>query len=253
MARDFDGTADYLLASVSPVTALPVTLACWLQSDQTAADQVVMSIGDSGANNRVQIVYAGSGTDTIQAASVTTAAAVGSSLSGTTPGTGVWMHAGAVFVNTASRFAYLDGVAGAENTSTRDPGAASWDYVALAARNSTSIGGFFNGKVAEAAIWNADLTAAEMAQLAAGFSPIMVRPQSLVFYAPLFGRNGAAGDEEDWAGGLSLAQTSSPALFDHPRIIYPRKRIWTPKAAAVGGGFKAAWARGANSLIGVQT
>jgi hypothetical protein len=51
----------------------------------------------------------------------------------------------------------------------------------------------------------------------------------------LFGRAGAGGDEEDWVGGLTLAQNNSPDVADHPRIIYPSRgqRIWVPSAAAV--------------------
>lgn len=63
-------------------------------------------------------------------------------------------------------------------------------------------------------------------------SPLMVRPGNLVSYWPLHGRAGAAGGEENWAGDGALAQAGSPGLADHPRIIYPRRRIWTPKAAA---------------------
>lgn len=106
----------------------------------------------------------------------------------------------------------------------------------VGARIATTVGGYFNGQVAEAAVYGAALTTEEIEMLAAGYSPLMVRPQSLVLYAPLFGRNGAAGGEEEWVGGRTLTQTSSPALYDHPRIIYPRRSIWVPKASAGGGG-----------------
>jgi hypothetical protein len=42
-----------------------------------------------------------------------------------------------------------------------------------------------DGRTAEVGIWNAALTAAEIASLAKGMTPDKIRPQSLVFYAPL--------------------------------------------------------------------
>jgi hypothetical protein len=43
----------------------------------------------------------------------------------------------------------------------------------------------FDGDVSEAAIWNVELTEDELAMLRKGIKPIYVRPQNLIFYAPL--------------------------------------------------------------------
>ena len=48
-----------------------------------------------------------------------------------------------------------------------------------------SFAGAFNGRIAEVGIWNVALTAEEIASLAKGMTCDKVRPQSLVFYAPL--------------------------------------------------------------------
>lgn len=84
-------------------------------------------------------------------------------------------------------------------------------------------------------MWTVALTTAEIALLADGLSPLFVRPQSLAFYAPLFGRAGAGGEEEDWVGGAPLTATGSPTVTDHPRIIYPRRRSMIFVPAAVSG------------------
>lgn len=70
--------------------------------------------------------------------------------------------------------------------------------------------------------------------LAAGYSPQFIRPQNLVGYWPLFGRAGASGGEEAWVGSASFTANDSPALVDHPRIIYPHSRgiIAVPQAAS---------------------
>lgn len=49
----------------------------------------------------------------------------------------------------------------------------------------TGSGAAAGGDIAEVGVWDIDLTAAEVASLAKGVSPALVRPQSLVTYLPL--------------------------------------------------------------------
>ncbi len=67
---------------------------------------------------------------------------------------------------------------------------------------------------AEVGIWNAALTAAEVAALAKGMTCDKVRPQSLVFYAPL------VRDLVDQKGGLTITNNNGATVANHPRI-YP--------------------------------
>jgi len=68
------------------------------------------------------------------------------------------------------------------------------------------------GTIAEPAIWNVALTDAEIASLAAGFTPDQIRPQSLQFYAPLV-RNLI-----DVRGGRTITNVGSATVATHPRI-----------------------------------
>jgi hypothetical protein len=101
--------------------------------------------------------------------------------------------------------------------------------------NSTSTVGYFDGLIAEVGIWGAVLTDAEVASLAKGVSPLMVRPQSLVAYYPLYGRGST---EPDYINGLGLTPTNSPVAAEHPRAYRP----WSPATpggtapVAAGGG-----------------
>jgi hypothetical protein len=93
---------------------------------------------------------------------------------------------------------------------------------------------YFDGLVAEAAIWNVALTAADVAMLNKGYSPMMVRPSALLAYWPLMGRYPT---ELDLFGGFPLTLTNSPAQAAHPRIIYPaRPQLYVPAAAAPPAG-----------------
>jgi hypothetical protein len=76
------------------------------------------------------------------------------------------------------------------------------------------IGAGIGGLIAEVGIWNAALTAAEVAALAKGMTCDKVRPQNLVFYAPL------VRDLIDQKGGLAIANNNGATVANHPRI-YP--------------------------------
>lgn len=73
------------------------------------------------------------------------------------------------------------------------------------------------GDQAEMGAWNVALTSEEVAELgAAKAAPMLVRPQSLVFYPPLWGQNNP---ENDLVGGIGGITTGTGPI-DHPRIQY---------------------------------
>lgn len=71
---------------------------------------------------------------------------------------------------------------------------------------------YMDGNIAEVAIWSAALNNDEIAALAKGFKPTRIRPQSLVFYAPLL-RN-----LQDIKGGRSLTNSNTCTVANHPRV-----------------------------------
>jgi len=71
---------------------------------------------------------------------------------------------------------------------------------------------YFPGIISEVGIWNSALTAAEIASLAKGMTCDKVRPQSLVFYAPLV-RN-----LQDVRGGLTITNNNAATVAAHPRV-----------------------------------
>ena len=78
----------------------------------------------------------------------------------------------------------------------------------------SSVNNCFDGEVAETAVYNAALSAAEIASLAKGMTCDKIRPQSLVFYAPL------VRDLNDHKGGLAITNINGSTVANHPRI-YP--------------------------------
>jgi hypothetical protein len=122
-----------------------------------------------------------------------------------------WWHGCGVWASNTSRTAYLNGVAGSTATNAYT-GAGGWNTITVGGRWATTFGGYFNGIIAEVGIWNAALTAAEIASLADGMTCDKVRPQSLVFYAPL------CRDLIDVKGGLTITNNNTATVANHPRV-----------------------------------
>jgi len=80
-------------------------------------------------------------------------------------------------------------------------------------------GNKYLGSIAEVGVWDTDLTTAEMASLGKGFSPLLIRPSALIFYAPLIGK---ASPELDIVGGLAGTLTGT-STDSHPRVFMPRR------------------------------
>jgi len=142
-----------------------------------------------------------------------------------------WNHVAGTIDSSGNMRAYINGSGSTGQTGTHNPASLNQTGVGCLAR-STSYDYFcFEGRIAEAAIWDVDLATDEIAVLAAGFSPLFVRPQNLKAYWPLI-RKGSGVDNPDLVGGLDLTDYNSPGDAAHCRIRRPAPRFI---AAPAGG------------------
>jgi len=226
MAYDFNGTNQYLdLASV-PVSGVPLTMAGWYRYDTALGvgqEMTIMSLTDASDDQEFTIeIGENGGTD--YAIAVTFSGGFNGALSSVEPQVNTWEHIGGVFSAIDSRIVYLNGVnVGSDSGSATPSGISNVNIGATLSSGAPAKD--FNGAIAECAIWNVALTATEMAILADGFSPLFVRPQSLVFYAPI------VRGLQNLKGGTSLTNNSG-TVFSHPRIYYPTGYTIAPFAAA---------------------
>ena len=91
-----------------------------------------------------------------------------------------WYHIAVVYNGTDVRI-YLDGVL--EDTETATPQEQVAYNVHLLHFGGASL--YWNGDIAEAAVWNTNLSSTDVANLADGDSPVTIQYANLVFYAPL--------------------------------------------------------------------
>ena len=209
MAREFDGS-QHLTHSGAPVTGEPFTLACWYLTTDAAADQVLISLAPNSGNYHALALGGTTGGDPVSAVSFDGSAGVADSTAGFS--TSTWQHACAVFAAADDRRVYLNGTNKGTNTDSITPGTLA--ATALAYSADTTPGYHLAGNIAEAAVWDVALTDAEVAMLAQGVSPLLVRPAHLVAYWPLI-----RDEDQDRVGGYHLTPVNSPTVANHPTTV----------------------------------
>jgi hypothetical protein len=213
MAWDFDGTDDYIEAALGANYDVPKTLACWFNSDTTNANKTLVSLAagsiteDLSQGLRIQITSTG----VVQAVTSSGTGANGASSPGSYSAN-TWHHAAGKFESSSSRYAYLDGAIGAQNTATRSTGGALDNHLIGQGSGGNNPPQPFNGRIAEVAIWDVALNDDEIAALAKGFRPDMIRPSKLLFYLPL------VREVQDVRSGLTYTNAAT-AVAIHPRRI----------------------------------
>ncbi len=213
MARDFDGTNDILNINAVAVTGIPFTLAAWFRADVINKTMAILWIGDKDDTNEMHYIQAAglSGGDPVHA---NTTAAAGGGTAATTSGfsANTWHHAAGVWVANNNRAAFIDGGSKGTNANNRTPG--GFDRIRIGSRGDSTPSNYFNGRIAEAAIYNVALSDAEVAVLASGVSPLRVRPGNLKGYWPIFG----ASPETDFSGQGNPLTVTQATVADHAPV-----------------------------------
>lgn len=225
MSRNFTGVnTDRLDVANGIVTAVPITMACWFKPVSASANYTLMCNNDNTTTNRIRLSTGSGGS----AGSVlfATGAGSGSSSTSTSFSAAAWSHACGVSSGVASRAVYLNGGGKGTNTVSVTPTGINQFQVGIAAPNT---GQFFNGDMAEVAIWNIALSDAEAASLATGISPLLMHPESLKFYAPLLA---GLSPEIDLMQANSLTVTGT-TFSAHTRVSRPRRHRIFSKVPAV--------------------
>jgi hypothetical protein len=210
MAFALNGTNRFLTAT-TPITAVPITVSCWFFANNNTVNMALVVLENDSGTHRFDLQALGATTgDPIQSG---TAAGGSSSFARSTTGfaANTWNHACGVFSTINSRTAYLNAGGNATNNGSQIPTGISLLKIGALNLSGTNVS-FFNGSIAEVGIWNAALTVAEIASLAKGMTCDKVRPQSLVFYAPL------VRELIDQKGGLAITNNNGATVANHTRV-----------------------------------
>ena len=222
MSRDFVAASEQGLRIDSPViTGPPLTISAWVLKDLAAPRGIVFFVGDaSTTDDRLQLqMEPNNGPVRFLVKNTANVFAATS----TNWVTGQWHHLCGIARAVDDRSVYLDGGGRGDNATIQTPVAGNIDRTTIGRRDNIESSNAFDGLVGHVAIWNIDLTDAEVRILAAGADPRTVRPDNLIAYWPLNGRT----PEPDIVDSLNLTEVNGPiAVGPEPPLI--RHRILAP-------------------------
>lgn len=222
------GDAADFLSATAPVTTFPVSVACWFKTSDVTGGYTAVSLADNATNGdwfrleargdvggdpvRWDVRGTGTGPGSEQGATSTSYSA------------NVWNHALGVSSGDTSHTAYLNGAG--KQTGTIQVNPLNVNSLAIGVLNRSSQVNWFDGKIAEVAVWNAVLDDTDAATLAAGAPATAVKLANLQFYATLLS------SAVDVIAARSITNNSSVTFdgADHPTItssssVYNLRRL----------------------------
>ena len=229
------GTDDYLSKNIAIFSGLtyPLTFSAWVRPDDRGAQYAVVSDSGDGLTKQIRLGASNNGKFLMGMRGNSVASGVYYDNSNTT-----WFHILGSFVAAADQKLYVSGAqdgASTAGSNISDFADSDYFYIGTGVNSGTDIASkTWEGGIAEVAAYAAELTAGEIAALAKGFSPLLVRHSALVGYWPLGGPY--APTTIDPVGSNTLTANGGASVESHPRIIYPM----LPPAVMVAAGGQAA-------------
>ena len=228
MAYLFNGATHIISRSDAVLQSWPITLhgRIRLTNPGDGLDHTIVGLWEAGSNNgfRLQVEFPGSLT---KARCATKAGGSAASATSTTTITDTNWHSVVGEITAANaRQVWLDNAGNGSNATSLTPGTLT-KTTAGAYDNGGTLGGNVAHELADIAVWSVALTSDERASLAAGVSPLLIRPDKLEIYLPLM-RGG-----NDYMGGAFTVTGATVA--DHPRVYMPSRAQQLVKTAASTG------------------
>jgi hypothetical protein len=230
VSRSFNGTsstfAEYAGAIVN---AFPVTMSCWFYPADNTTTQCLLGEMVAASTQNYVIVAAGAvAGDPVQLwynGSSRVASTNAYSVN-------VWNHVCAIAASSTDRRMFLNNVKATAVTTFTWP--TTMTVTDIGRKGNLTAANFFNGLVAEAAIWNVALSDGEVAALAAGVRPVDIQPTALKAYWPLWG---FASPEPDFTiNNRSMTITGATQGNHAPVHLFSRRKVSGLGVPLVDGG-----------------
>lgn len=228
MAYLFNGATHIISRGDAVLQTWPITLhgRIRMTNPGDGLDHTIVGLWEAGSNNgfRLQVEFPGSLT---KARCGTKAGGTAANATSTTTITDTNWHSVVGEITSASaRQVWLDNGGNGSSATSLTPGTLT-KTTAGAYDNGGTLGGNVAHELADIAVWSVTLTSDERASLAAGVSPLLIRPDKLEIYLPLM-RGG-----NDYMGGAFTVTAAS--VVDHPRVYMPSPAQQLVKTAASTG------------------
>lgn len=222
MARMLDDGASQSLGSAGfTISTTPFTMACWFNTDNNAAAQVLMEIYQEG-DDAAALWARGDLVGDPVAVSVWDQSALAAGRADSTSGytVGAWHHACGVCVDNIDRRAYIDG--GSKGTNAADRTVANMNAIAIGGDRRPAVdGNFLSGMIALPCAWKCVLSDTQIARLPY-VPPWTIEPWAFVALWP-FRFNRTWDRDIAGRGGYHLTPTNAPTWADDPLVI---RKMW---------------------------
>lgn len=235
MGKNFTRASDHKISlGSSPLSAYPCTMAAWGRTSNATFYQTLVVIEDSTDSHYAYLVFRNSAGAQTAVLDFQAGGANRRSETTTTYSADTWHHLCAVMASATDRRVYLDaGGVGSNVTSTVFP---TVDRGHMGSDETSAGGAALQGDLGDVAMWNVELTTSEIAALAKGMDPRLIRPSALVFYF-------RGWDNEPYIdrskSNVALTNSGSVAAGAHPRMFYKKRRhirrFTTAAAAGIVG------------------
>ena len=178
-----DAESDFMYHANNVITDTPYSVSCWIKPDDVANYGAIWHSADATSTAYYQgIILDGEAANDYLEAHHRNGGSEGQAI--TTSGITVdtWHNVIVLWISDASRTIYIDG--GNSHNDTTDVVMAEETHTitALGSFRDSSPGTYFSGKIAQCAVWNDQLSGAEITALAGGDLPSAVSADSLVAY-----------------------------------------------------------------------
>lgn len=232
MARRGWSTSNFLRCSSAVVTAAPVTIAAWGKTSISGTVQAMGGIFNS-ASTAKHMLYV-NGSNSISAVTDDGAAAAAAASVSVTISANVWFHACGVWASATDRRAFLNGANKGTDATNLTPAGLNRTSIGVqdgvAADPSSPFAPAGTGDLAEVAIWNVALSDADVASLALGIHPFLVRPDKLVGYWDVLGYYSPENNRKSNTATMAIQGALSQSA--HTRVFYPFRSVINTDAPA---------------------
>lgn len=222
--RVIDTSSQHFTTPSPPVTDLPITFSIWARlpaATSSPTGYTLQSMGEAGTADHVvrsfiNVPSAPVANWDVRAQHLSTSNGLAQTATGVLS-LNTWIHIAARFDSNSARSIFVNGAKTTNTTSVNTP---TIDHYYIGVLNFTSLLQYANAWLADAAVYDTNLSDALIAELAGGKSAPLVAPANLVHYRQL---RGAANGEAFERGVQNLSGVNSPT-FDatiHPTLIYP--------------------------------
>jgi len=227
MSRSFTAaSSQYIEIDSAVVTAAGFTMGCWFNANNITSGHTLLAINDKDASASFFMLDArGADTgDPFRFAARQESGSYNTADTSTGFSAGVWHMGVGVSASTTDRRAYIDG--GSKGTDNTNCTPANLDRTSIGRTGDATPGGYTDGLIAHAFVYNFAMTDAQVAELYAAKHPLLYNPGALVAYWPLMA------NDRDMIGDFHMTAYNTPTFGAEPTILRPRSPIITGYTAA---------------------